>query len=452
MPLRKLKPRSRRERRSKRRPFSIPWLGLTQARSGTPDPALAERLEQRWRKIYRRQAVLYLLLIAAGVGLLWWQAVRGAFHAHPLVAAICLGYAAAQVVAGYAGLILGSRVALDRADEQRLGKRFSIQDIRCIVRETSEAFSEARELPNIYLIESKEGNAKVANSLLLNFIRPLNALYMNTYLLHALSREELRAVIAHEMAHFYRYMSPYARHRIGMYLFIGAATFEFMLHVPSEITTGWFSWIGAPIAVYVANKVAIYVVILTAIGGDDESEFLSDYSAASRFGALATINALLKLYLRFHVYIDLLETVAEVLETNTEKSFDDLFRAAEQVLPHTVITPEEAQPLLRRALSDEHGDTSIFAKQFNGQEVFENRRKKARELRAEIEGLRARKRIRWLDFDTPVRDGRLDEKECAALIQVLDDEPATKDKQWDSHPELSLRIRFLAATLPLNAD
>ncbi len=63
----------------------------------------------------------------------------------------------------------------------------------------------------------------------------LNAIYLNTYILKALKKEELKAILVHELAHFHRYLSPLNRNEWVATLISTASIFLLFTLIPQLI-------------------------------------------------------------------------------------------------------------------------------------------------------------------------------------------------------------------------
>ena len=202
---------------------------------------------------------------------------------------------------------------IDEVEPEKLGL-YTVEDLRQIVRRICASYKEP-EVPNIYLVESAEGNAFVINVDLLNFVRPWNAVYIGTYLLFALETDELEAVLCHEMCHFslhatfwnrYFYLQPFVFAAWTTFVMSypiewlwgkteGGMTFWLILVVLARFGIVGFLW---SIAIFIAQL----VTSLSHRPDSQEIESLCDYEAARRFGLLPTITALLKIGSRQEIF------------------------------------------------------------------------------------------------------------------------------------------------------
>jgi Zn-dependent protease with chaperone function len=133
-------------------------------------------------------------------------------------------------------------------------------------------------------------NAFVINIYLLNFISPANAVYITKKSFNCLTREEIKALLFHEMGHFNKYI--YDENKIlksGLFLFlIMPFAFTVLVH-------GFLFKVG-----FVLLAITIIVVIWSKLRNSKDYdnhvlEYLSDLYAAEKEGLLNTVNMLITL-------------------------------------------------------------------------------------------------------------------------------------------------------------
>ena len=95
-------------------------------------------------------------------------------------------------------------VKLSKYKEPQIGE-FTIQDVRLLVDEVLDV-SIINEKPEVYIWDIDMVNALVINIYLLNFLKPANAVYITKKSFTCLSREEMKAMLMHEMGHFNQYI------------------------------------------------------------------------------------------------------------------------------------------------------------------------------------------------------------------------------------------------------
>jgi Zn-dependent protease with chaperone function len=145
------------------------------------------------------------------------------------------------------------------------------------------------EKPNIYVLKLDVANALALNVYLLNFIKPLNALYVTRKCLECLEQQELKAILYHEMGHFNGYMYTGSR-TVKFSLF-------FVLFMPFAFAVAFK---GLYAFLYVLGVlVFLFILAKLVLGSIDKRnhaiEHLSDLYAADKIGALAIVNSLIAL-------------------------------------------------------------------------------------------------------------------------------------------------------------
>ena len=171
--------------------------------------------------------------------------------------------------------------------EEKIGM-YTRNELDTLVNEVFEHALE-NEKPSIYLLNLDAANALAVNIYLLNFIKPLNALYITRKCLECLERQELKAILYHEMGHFNGFMYAGSR-TVKFSLF-------FVLFMPFAFTVAFNGGVGFS---YVIGLLVFLFLLAKIVLGSAEKrnhaiEHLSDLYAADKVGALSTINALIAL-------------------------------------------------------------------------------------------------------------------------------------------------------------
>lgn len=178
-------------------------------------------------------------------------------------------------------------VKLADVKEARVGD-FEVSEIRQIV---SEVFDKtgAQEIPEVYIIKFDAVNALAVNVYLFNFIKMANALYVGDKSFSCLNREELKALLYHEMGHFNKYM--YAESKM-----LGLNLFYFLILPFSFITLVNGYWMKAIFALVLAvTLIALFQHVRKSNQYESHIlEYLCDLEAARHVGKLATINMLIE--------------------------------------------------------------------------------------------------------------------------------------------------------------
>ena len=126
-------------------------------------------------------------------------------------------------------VIENTSIELSKVSDSQVGN-FSITDIRAMFQEVLDN-SVIRENPTVYLSSLDMCNAFAINTLFY-FYKPTNAIYMTRKCFEVLTREEILAILYHEMAHFNRYMYMEGRTmNVGMYFFM-LLPFSFTALIP----------------------------------------------------------------------------------------------------------------------------------------------------------------------------------------------------------------------------
>jgi Zn-dependent protease with chaperone function len=161
----------------------------------------------------------------------------------------------------------------------------SASQLAAMVEDAGREF-EGREQPAVYVLRAQAANACAINARYLDILAPFNAVYITTGLLARLDREEVRAVLLHELAHFHRYIYADYTTKLALQMVLGTA-----------IATGWRCLQTYGNAAGVIAFVAIIAPIGMGLSArvDRHIEFLCDHFAARRAGLLPMVNALVVL-------------------------------------------------------------------------------------------------------------------------------------------------------------
>jgi Zn-dependent protease with chaperone function len=145
-----------------------------------------------------------------------------------------------------------------------------------------------KELPTVYVLQLDIVNAFAVNIYLFNSFRAFNAIYISEKCFQCLSKEELEALLLHELGHFNTYSYDETKFmNIGNILFM-VMPFAFVVLAPGIIVKVVF------VIVTLLSIIGLYMLIRSRQMYDTHVlEYLSDLYAAERVGSLATINMLL---------------------------------------------------------------------------------------------------------------------------------------------------------------
>ena len=360
-----------------------------------------KQLDFRLRALFVLQWIAFFALLGASLLVLVLLGPVFALE-HPVALAIVVFVAVSRHVWGLYGLLGGEAVRFDEAPAKLRGN-VDKEDIESVVECVGRRFGR-REVPNVFIAIDEEANALTANSMLFNSIPRYNAVFLNSFLFKALSRDELLAIVAHELAHFHRYMGPLARNAwLGVVGSVAACVAIFswdpeIVELPLlAALVVW--WVPLPF-LWLFNKIATR--------GRHSLELACDAVAADVVGAESMINALLKMGDRLEV-LELVEReLKRHLEENPRAAAEKSVQALLERVPERPVTPTEARRILRLGPlpENERGD----------------RVKRRRLLSALLQNRKLRKAldvVSWSRFDTIRRDGRLDRDELELYVRSL---------------------------------
>jgi Zn-dependent protease with chaperone function len=406
-------------------------LGRRDARALRRAPT---KLDFRLRCTFLFQWLGFAVLLAGSVSILL---VLGPGFAvdHPLLFPLVIVIAVGRHVWDLFGL-LGVEAHPYRDAPEELRGALDPDEIDALYHAVEQRLG-SRGAPNLYIAVDNEANAFSVNSMFLGFIPRYRAIFLNSYLCRALSRDELRAVLVHELAHFHRYSGPLGRNAwLGVVGSVAACVFCFSLF-PFLAETFLLALvvIWAPIPFLILYN-------LIASTGQRTLEHACDAIGAEIVGAAPMANALLKLGDRAEIYELVEQEIGRHLDENPKADAQKLAQAALDRVPEEAVTVDEMRSLLRsEPLTDETGGDSSVRKEL-------------------IKSIRRNRRLRkalhvvpWSRFDSIRRDGWLDHdelngyigalvaREHAATHGVAADHPDEEPMQ--THPSTRKRLVYL---------
>ena len=444
-----------------------------------------EQMVQRSHKKELRNAFL-LLLLTAGIVHHWYQRF---FPQYPWYGLI--GFAIALLWL-WLQSDLPQGVPVDNAPKDQLGE-YTPEQIKQLVAEVCRSYKE-HEIPNIYIIDTMEGQAAVVNVDGLNFIKPWNAVYLSPYILYNLDPDELKSVLAHEMCHFSKHYTIWDRFfyiKIPIFAFWIMALLNYPIDwfynwVQGETRGFWYYvwWVIALSFFSFVWKVVMFLVSIVAtliVRGDEQAiESLCDYEASNRYGVLPTVNALLKIGSRQEIINAVVaqfsphETKPETSQTELEASLHPAKESTEGAsesdqevkikhVDHNTKAEDEEVSLefnrmaaMRIALTElENLLTPKFISLEEAQDIIEAAVQKGlEETTAQRYQHKKRKLLRWQAFDNIFVNQKLEAEEYTNFIDALKSNPSKPlfylaeeiDEEVadeDVHPPLSKRILFL---------
>jgi Zn-dependent protease with chaperone function len=376
-----------------------------------------QQRDERLRTVFRIQWVGFVVLLGTSLFLL--SRYGPEFIArHPILLAIIVIVAIGRHVWQLLNLLGGEA---HRFQEARPRRSLTPKTVSRLIESVGEMLG-AKERPNVYIAVDKQANAWSANSMLFNFIPRYNAVFLNSYLFHVLSPKEQRAILVHELAHFFRYIGPLGRN-VWLGVVTAVAASIAVLTWEPDLTNP----VGALMVVWWAPLPFQWAFNIFASIGQRELEYACDAVAAEVVGAEAMANALLKIGDRAEVY----ELVEQEMEKHLDKNPKAKIAEVNQVLfdriPETPVDLGEAKRALRaEPLPDSCGDRKDRKKN----------RKLLKAIRKNHKLRRALKVMRWSRFDTIHHDGWLNRTELGRYVRSLaSDQKAATHEIASYHPE-----------------
>jgi Zn-dependent protease with chaperone function len=247
----------------------------------------------------KRRSILFLL-----VGVLWFACcayIYASTSNEHLKSSLTVFFGIAICVWGIGAVsqlfvINKTSIPLDEISDERIGN-FTIDEVRAMFKEVLDN-TVLKENPTVYINSLSVYNAFAMNTLF-NFNRPTNAIYMTRKCFDVLNREEILAILYHEMAHFNKYMYMESKTLNLGTLFFLFLPFSFTVLIPGVILKVIFVILMIFLVAYVWNKIRAFHEF-----EGHALEYLCDTKAAQRVGPLAMINALIVLS-RENVKLDL---------------------------------------------------------------------------------------------------------------------------------------------------
>jgi len=310
----------------------------------------------------------------------------------------------------------------------------------------AENFETGQEVPAIYLANHIGNNAFAINSLLMNFIKKFNAIAISKELFEYLNENELRAIIAHEIAHFKKYIPIVRRIR-----FIPSILFVLTAYILSAYLTA-----VQRIPVFILY-LACFIIVKKMMSWpyhiyQKDDEFLADLYAARKYGKLNMINALIRIYQMDDRDILLNREIAKFvmkskrLEARDVKKIKAMLKGKlnKKIHDEKKMIHQISSLLKKMTYSKPHALSNDDIRKRN--KVLEN-------YLLKIAKLLENKTLDWDEIDHHVKDGKIDDVEYEGLIELLKKNPELQlfrtpndnigKMRSKSHPALRERILFI---------
>lgn len=343
---------------------------------------------------------------------------------------------------------------IEFGSEQKIG-RYKAGEIYLMMRELL-APHKGKEQPKTYITFQKYDGAFVINSLLFNFIKPLNAVYISQHLFQILKPNEIKAILAHELAHFYEYIRPLNRVRFAL------MGFNALLPIYLSLSDGQITFWKAFLIWVVFSGVFNISINLWLSRTSQDYEYLCDLSAARRYGVISVANGLFGVCKTMEIQAQLYKAlISRIRKDNTLsiKKLEELLARCEQELPAKAIGEKDLQRLVSQILGNK--ETKEIRKRLTPKEQAEE----DKQIQKAIDQLMLNhefKVLDWKRFDYVIPDGRLDRAEYERLIRTLKACPdhqlfkvATDNVEQSknsSHPTVAQRILFLEQARELDSS
>lgn len=338
---------------------------------------------------------------------------------------------------------------LDEIKEDKIGN-YTTGEIRQIFAEILSRFK-GKEIPSIYLVDEPIRGPYVIDTYIFNFIGPLNAIYLPKQDLIFLKPAELKAILAHELGHFYRYMYPVQRFTYPFYLFVSLVPF-FLLPFVNRLIFA---------LILIGVNMGFNPLLYRLFNYKSKNlEYLCDLFAAKVCGKLNAVNALI-VSSKYAELIELLEKklLMEIKANDalSLSSFNQIFDKLVRIIPVRPESIEQIDHMFTHTFKN--FDFKSFRVQLSEREIVQEGEVITRLFQNTDLAIK-RKLIDWEKFDFVKRNHRIEPEEYPFLIKSLreskdylvdsitDDE---NDKITSTHPSLRHRILFLDMNIaPLN--
>ena len=390
-------------------------------------------LDLRLRLLFVFQWLGFLLLL--GISAIVLLELGPDFAAaNPLAFAVIVVVPAGKHILGLLGLLGGEAHRLEEAPEE-LRAALEPEEVEALVQTVADRFRRKTK-PNLYVLVDQAANALAANSMLLNFIPRYNAIYLNSYLVRALTRDQLRAILVHELAHFYRYMGPFGR---NAWLAVVGSIAACVAVFSTDPDMAEISLLVVLFILWWAPLGFMWIFLKIASLGQHDLEHACDAVAAEMIGVEPMVNALLRMGDRAELMEMVLLAVHEQTDEDRRAKVTEVADALVERIPDRPIDLEEARRALDLATAPEEAEPPKGGA-LGG-------------IRRSVKEHKALRVVRWSRFDTIRRDGQLDRQELHRYVESLGEGgyTATHDVALEhplvgslsTHPSTLKRIVYL---------
>lgn len=290
---------------------------------------------------------------------------------------------------------------------------------------------------NFYITSDKQVNASALTLGLGFLLKSLNIVMLNRSTLHALKKEELLSVVAHELAHIYRYPVFFQQ--------------ALLLRLFNTSVIGLFIYTIFPQMILVVIAMGAYQALLSRFFGGDSItiEFLCDDAGAEVAGVLPALRAEFLIAKHSEVLGDAFYFLLKAKRDGQNLSGKDLNALLESSLTYDCVSSEELNAQVQLNLKQhQEKQASSFFQHFKGQ-VFSDSLDAEDDLEDEYLKLAKIRKISVLEL--PSHEGELDIswfKEFVSRVKASPDVPAfrsSNDMSDDdsTHPGPRRRMLYL---------
>jgi Zn-dependent protease with chaperone function len=335
---------------------------------------------------------------------------------------------------------------LKRCREDRIGRYEKNKIIKLCDAMITENFETGQEVPSIYLANHIGNNAFAINSLLMNFIKKFNAIAISKELFEYLNENEIRAIIAHEIAHFKKYIPIVRRIR-----FIPSILFVLTAYILSAYLT---TVLRIPVFIlYLACFILVKKIMSWPYNiYKKDDEFLADLYAARKYGKLNMINALIRIYQMDDQDILLNREIAKFVMKSKRLEARDVEKIKATIKGKLNKKIHDEKKMIDQ-ISSLLKKMTFSKPRALSQDDIRKRNKALENYLHKISRLVENKTLDWDEIDHHVKDGKIDDVEYEGLIELLKKNPELQlfrtpndnigKMRSKSHPALRERILFI---------
>jgi Zn-dependent protease with chaperone function len=321
----------------------------------------------------------------------------------------------------------GKRISAKKPDE-KFGKYTAGEILRIIDDQCKKM--DVTSVKRVYVMESSSSNAMTTDVFLFRPIR-FSVLVIFSNVFEIMKKDELKALIGHEVAHVRNYDSWY----LGL---VGNPTLMmlFVLIILLQSIPYW-SYHPKVILTIFITLIIFYALLRPMVKRLMRyCEYFADYTSAKVNGLIPTTNALIKLGQRIDTLIAFQGEFQRRFRLDNKLSSNAKFYKKLNEKLKDVVDPDRAIKIARE-----------LVKEFGGEE--------RRGVKPKVSGFEffSPKIIDWRDYDNHIRDYRLDYVELDQFVSDLKDSPQARlfkhasygrfISLFQTHPRIRDRIIFL---------